>query len=94
MSELQVHAPSPGATTLSASFAGWSVFLLTFSKLSPLPSVTSKTATVVIPLARGLDIHTGFIVNNGDEVYFIHSSYVDQFMVVQETKRASKIEPG
>jgi hypothetical protein len=39
----------------------------------------------------GLDIHTGFIVNNGDEVYFIHSSYVDPFMVVKERALESKI---
>ncbi len=25
----------------------------------------------------GLDVHTGFIVNTGGEVYFIHSSYVE-----------------
>jgi hypothetical protein len=39
----------------------------------------------------GLDIHTGFVVNNGDEVYFVHSSYVDPFMVVKETALDSKI---
>lgn len=39
----------------------------------------------------GLDIHTGFIVNNGDEVYFVHSSYVDPFMVVKERALDSKI---
>ncbi len=39
----------------------------------------------------GLDIHTGFIVNNGDEVYFIHSSYVDPFVVVKERALNSKI---
>ena len=39
----------------------------------------------------GLDIHTGFIVNNGDEVYFIHSSYVDPFVVVKEKALDSKI---
>jgi hypothetical protein len=39
----------------------------------------------------GLDIHTGFIVNDGDEVYFVHSSYVDPFMVVKETALDSKI---
>jgi len=32
----------------------------------------------------GLDVHVGFIVNTGNEVYFIHSSYVDPFMVVKE----------
>jgi hypothetical protein len=32
----------------------------------------------------GLDVHVGFVVNTGDEVYFIHSSYVDPFMVVSE----------
>ena len=32
----------------------------------------------------GLDVHVGFIANTGDEVYFVHSSYVDPFMVVSE----------
>jgi hypothetical protein len=32
----------------------------------------------------GLDIHTGFIVNTGSEVYFIHSSYVEPYVVVRE----------
>jgi hypothetical protein len=39
----------------------------------------------------GLDIHTGFIVNDGNEVYFVHSSYVDPFMVVKETALDSSI---
>jgi hypothetical protein len=39
----------------------------------------------------GLDIHTGFIVNNGDEVYFIHSSNVEPFAVVKERPLDSKI---
>lgn len=39
----------------------------------------------------GLDIHTGFIVNNGAEVYFVHSSYIDPLMVVKETALDSKI---
>ena len=39
----------------------------------------------------GLDIHTGFIVNTGDEVYFIHSSYVEPYTVVREKATESKI---
>jgi hypothetical protein len=39
----------------------------------------------------GLDIHTGFIVNTGDEVYFIHSSYIDPYKVVREKAIESKI---
>jgi hypothetical protein len=39
----------------------------------------------------GLDIHTGFIVNTGAEVYFIHSSYVEPYMVVREKANESKI---
>jgi hypothetical protein len=39
----------------------------------------------------GLDIHTGFIVNDGDEVYFVHSSYVEPFAVVKEMALDSKI---
>ena len=39
----------------------------------------------------GLDIHTGFIVNTGDEVYFIHSSYGEPYAVVREKASESKI---
>lgn len=39
----------------------------------------------------GLDIHTGFIVNTGSEVYFIHASYVDPYMVVREKAMESKV---
>jgi hypothetical protein len=39
----------------------------------------------------GLDIHTGFIVNTGDEVYFIHSSYAEPYAVVRERASESKI---
>ena len=39
----------------------------------------------------GLDIHTGFIVNTGSEVYFIHSSYVEPYTVVREKAIESKI---
>jgi hypothetical protein len=39
----------------------------------------------------GLDIHTGFIVNSGGEVYFVHSSYVDPYKVVKERAVESRI---
>jgi hypothetical protein len=39
----------------------------------------------------GLDVHVGFIVNTGDEVYFIHSSYVDPYTVVKEKAVESRI---
>lgn len=39
----------------------------------------------------GLDVHTGFIVNTGDEVYFIHSSYMEPYTVVREKALESKI---
>jgi hypothetical protein len=39
----------------------------------------------------GLDIHTGFIVNTGDEVYFIHSSYIEPYVVVREKASESRI---
>jgi hypothetical protein len=39
----------------------------------------------------GLDIHTGFIVNSGGEVYFIHSSYVEPYEVVRERAVESRI---
>ena len=39
----------------------------------------------------GLDIHIGFIVNSGDEVYFVHASYVEPFAVVKENALESKI---
>jgi hypothetical protein len=39
----------------------------------------------------GLDVHTGFIVNTGGEVYFIHSSYVEPRKVVREKAIESTI---
>lgn len=39
----------------------------------------------------GLDVHTGFIVNDGDEVYFVHASYAEPFVVVKEKALDSKI---
>lgn len=39
----------------------------------------------------GLDIHVGFIVNTGNEVHFIHSSYIDPYAVVKERAMESKI---
>ena len=42
----------------------------------------------------GLDIHVGFIVNTGDEVHFIHSSYVDPYTVVKEKAIESLILAG
>ena len=39
----------------------------------------------------GLDVHTGFIVNTGGEVYFIHSSYVEPRQVVREKAIESTI---
>jgi hypothetical protein len=39
----------------------------------------------------GLDVHTGFIVNTGSEVFFIHSSYVEPYVVVREKAIESRI---
>jgi hypothetical protein len=39
----------------------------------------------------GLDIHVGFIVNTDNDVYFIHSSYVDPYRVIKERGLESKI---
>ena len=39
----------------------------------------------------GLDNHVGFIMNTGDDVYFIHSSYVDPYMVVKEKAINSQV---
>lgn len=39
----------------------------------------------------GLDIHTGFIVNTGGEVFFVHSSYVEPYSVVREKASEAKI---
>ena len=32
----------------------------------------------------GLDVHVGFIVNTGTDVYFIHSSYAEPYVVIKE----------
>lgn len=39
----------------------------------------------------GLDIHVGFIVNTGDDIYFIHSSYEEPYKVIKETAIDSRI---
>jgi hypothetical protein len=39
----------------------------------------------------GLDIHTGFILNTGREVRFIHSSYIEPLCVVNEAATKSRI---
>jgi hypothetical protein len=39
----------------------------------------------------GLDIHTGFLINTGDQVYFVHSSYVEPYAVVSEQADESQI---
>ena len=39
----------------------------------------------------GLDVHVGFIVNTGADVYFIHSSYIEPYAVVSEKAIESKI---
>jgi hypothetical protein len=39
----------------------------------------------------GLDVHVGFIVNTGDEVYFIHSSYEEPYKVIKEMAIDSRI---
>ena len=42
----------------------------------------------------GLDIHTGFILNVGGDVYFIHSSYIDPYAVVKERALEARILSG
>ena len=42
----------------------------------------------------GLDVHVGFIVNTGDEVYFVHSSYVEPYTVIREKAIESRILAG
>lgn len=39
----------------------------------------------------GLDIHVGFIVNTGDDIYFIHSSYEGPYKVIKEKAIDSRI---
>lgn len=39
----------------------------------------------------GLDCHTGFLYNNGQEVYFIHASYATPKMVIREKAKESAI---
>ena len=39
----------------------------------------------------GLDVHVGFIVNTGADVYFIHSSYAEPYTVVKEKAIESRI---
>lgn len=39
----------------------------------------------------GLDIHVGFIVSTGDDIYFIHSSYEEPYKVIKEQAIDSRI---
>jgi hypothetical protein len=39
----------------------------------------------------GLDIHVGFILNDGEEIYFIHSSYIEPSEVIREKAVKSPI---
>jgi hypothetical protein len=39
----------------------------------------------------GLDTHTGFIYNDGDEVYFIHSNYRRPYCVIKEIAKESAV---
>ena len=39
----------------------------------------------------GLDVHVGFIVNTGSDVYFVHSSYVEPYVVIKEKAIESEI---
>lgn len=39
----------------------------------------------------GLDVHVGFIVNTGDDIYFIHSSYQEPYKVIKEKAIDSRI---
>ena len=42
----------------------------------------------------GLDFHVGFIVNDGEKVYFIHSSYAEPYQVIKEIAVDSKVLAG
>lgn len=39
----------------------------------------------------GLDLHVGFIVHDGSEIYFIHSTYIPPTRVIKEIARNSEI---
>ena len=39
----------------------------------------------------GLDFHTGFILNDGQEVYFVHSNYAGKKVVMSETANESGV---
>ena len=39
----------------------------------------------------GLDVHVGFIVNTGEDVYFVHSSYEEPYKVIKEKAIDSRI---
>jgi hypothetical protein len=42
----------------------------------------------------GLDNHTGFILNDGNESYFIHSTFVGPGCVIKEKVSESKVLAG
>ena len=42
----------------------------------------------------GLDFHTGFILNDGSETYFIHANYIGNKVVVKEIAAKSSVLAG
>ncbi len=52
---------------------------LSYSRFSDWLMQFGKSVFVI-----GLDYHTGFIVNDGQEVWFIHSNYIDKVGLVKE----------
>ncbi len=58
----------------------------------PLNDFAGKTKKMGFGLyVAGLDNHTGFILNDGNECYFIHSTFVTPCCVIKEKVSESKV---
>ena len=57
-----------------------------------IPSFVEKIKAKGIALyILGLDFHTGFILNDGKEIYFIHSNYAGKKVVISEIASESTV---
>ncbi len=59
-----------------------------FSKISQLKHYLDKRNDKEIFIV-GLDFHTGFIIKNGKEYYFLHSNYINEEGVIKEKMETS-----
>lgn len=58
----------------------------------PIPSFVEKMKAKGVGLyIVGLDFHTGFILNDGQDIYFVHSNYAGKKIVMSELANESSV---